>query len=246
MTLGVLIKPSNISTDDIYGLIDLMGKSIMADDSIQNITISEDNYLKEIIPLLNFEEGLIGDTDTIFYDQNSVYKMIYCSNKNFSRNIFGSIFHPEGIVIYGNVVIIKMDNDSKIIDCIKEEIVKLMINRREHKGIYLKNGIYVKDIIIDNRWNIKDHDISNYKKQIITIYNYHIIMISKNNCILLDNEEKYIFALLDDKRKVIVDFSEGEFEMLKKISEIPELIIESFDNPKNPYVILKQAFSNLN
>lgn len=243
MTIGVLIKPSNISTDDIYGLIDLMGKSIMSNESIQNINISEENYLKEIIPLLNFEEGLIGDTDTIFYDQKSVYKMIFCSNKNFSRNILGSIFHPEGVVIYGNVVIIKMDNDNKIIDCVKEDIVKLMINRREHKGIYLKNGIYVKDITIDNRWNIKDHDISSYKKQILAIYNYHIIIISKNNCILLDNEEKYIFALLDEKRKVIVDFSNEEFEMLKKTKE---LVIESFDNPKNPYTVLKQAFSNLN
>jgi hypothetical protein len=246
MTIGVLIKPSNISTDDIYGLIDLMGKSIMSNDSIQNINISKDNYLKEIIPLLNFEEKLIGDTDTIFYDQKSVYKMIYCTNKNFPRNILGSIFHPEGIVIYGNVVIIKIDNDSEIIDCMKEDIVKLMINRREHKGIYLKNGIFIKDIIIDNRWNIKGHDISNYKKQILTIYNYHIIIISKNNCTLSDNEEKYIFALLDEKRKVIVDFSNEEFEMLKKIKDYPELTIDCFDNPKNPFIILKQAFSNLN
>jgi len=96
----IVIEPSDISNENIYNSIDLMGKFIMGNDNIISKNISENKYLEEIIPFLNFTNELVGDTDLVFYNENYAYKMLYCSNKEFQRNVLGSIFHPEGIVIY--------------------------------------------------------------------------------------------------------------------------------------------------
>jgi hypothetical protein len=120
-----------------------------------------------------------------------------------------------------------------------------MISKREHKGIYLKNGTFIKEITCDNRWNMKDDSIANYKKQILTIYNYHVIIVSKNDCTFSDDNEKYIFALLDNKRRVIIDFTYNEYQMLVQLENN---VIDSFnsnDNTDSPYHNLKQAFDNL-
>lgn len=242
MTKVCLIKNDTISTELLYFSIDSMGKYIMEKDFVCDIEVNKDDYLIDSVKLLEAEnvENFIGDTVTVYFDTQYTYKMIFFTSKNkLESNHIASIFHPEGLVVRGYVVLLKYSIDKELIDCPKEDVIKLLIKRRDHDGLHFKDGKF-KTVTIDNRWNIisSDMKLSNKIKKIINVYNYFVILISDKPCDMFDDNEKYIFSLLDHNKKVIVDFSETEFNLL---SLNRDKHYDKFDDIFSPFIELNSV-----
>jgi hypothetical protein len=155
--------------------------------------------------------------------------IFYTTKEKLEPNLIASIFHPEGLVVRGSAIVFKYNIKEEIVDCTKEDIINLLIKRREHTGLHIKNN-KIEYVTIDNRWNLFKSDVklSTKTKKMVSCFNYFLIVISDEPCEIFDENEKYIFSLLDYNKKNIIDFSKEEFGMLslnkdKKFEDFSEV-----------------------
>lgn len=237
-----ILRNETLSTEMLYFSIDSMGKYIMSNNFIQEEEVNETRYMEEIIKHLKVTDSVsfIGETDTIFFNNKETYKLIHYTVKDkLDNNLIASIFHPEGKVVRGYSAVLKFNQDENLCNCLKEDIIKLLIKRREHLGLHIKNS-NIKMVTMDNKWNIVENNssLAGKIKKIIGIYNYFVILISDVPCEFSDEKEKYIFGLLDHNKKVLIDFSEEEYNLLIKNKD---KIFDDTINCFSPYIHLKSV-----
>ena len=207
----VLIYPYLFDNTFLFLPMDQIGKMLMKEDIIIEKEVSE--VVEESIELMEMDKireikkDLIGDTLKVFYTKEYTYKMLLLDTKEPDKdkyNLLASILHSEGQKIYYNIVIVKMDKENNYINISKEEVIQLIEKRRIHTGVRLSKK--VEEVSMDNNWNIIElgESIREYKKKIINVNGYNLIILSENgNYELEEYDNKYIFAFLDKYKKVL-------------------------------------------
>lgn len=215
----VLIYPYLFDNTFLFLPMDQIGKMLMKEDIIIEKEVSE--VVEESIELMEMDKireikkDLIGDTLKVFYTKEYTYKMLLLDTKEPDKdkyNLLASILHSEGQKIYYNIVIVKMDKENNYINISKEEVIQLIEKRRIHTGVRLSKK--VEEVSMDNNWNIIElgESIREYKKKIINVNGYNLIILSENgNYELEEYDNKYIFAFLDKYKKVLCDFTKEEY-----------------------------------
>ena len=229
----ICILPTQINEEEIFSSIDRMGRFLIADDGnvLEQISINpENNMMEDIVHKLDFinNQNCVGTTDIVYFTPTETIKMIYIRHeKGAKKNIIASILHPESSVVRARAILLKFDDSKKLINFQKEDLIKLLITRREHKGLHTKGNVVLKTVTMNNCWEIRGLSTNSLYKKIVSVNNYFLLVLSSNqDCDVFDDSEKYIFNLLDKNKKVIIDISETEFSLLYSKKDI-----ESKQNP---------------
>lgn len=241
------ISSVELSREEIFSSIDRAGKFIMSHDSLVVVkTLPSTKYMESVVEHLGFtqykDKNFIGTTDTIYFTPDYSLKMFSIKlPKEYPLNLLGSILHPESHQVRGDVVLVKFNNDGQIGLLNKEDVIRLLISRREHKGIHIsKSGR--RQVIMNNMWVIQGHENQplGYKK-IVKVANYFLLLISNEADITLsDDSEKFVFNVLDRNCKTIIDFTELELDLL---IEKEQSTFDVVDDEKylSPYLQLKSV-----
>jgi hypothetical protein len=247
MIKSLLINSIPLPVEEIFSTsVDRLGRFIMSntDNVIVPIELPHESYMEKIVDYLDFSsfKNSIGNTDTLFFNKDNVIKIIYIHlSKDTEQNILASILQPESKTIRGKAIILKYNENQDLVDFTKEDLIKLLVKRREHEGLHIKNK-EILTVTIDNRWNLLSGiDLSKKYKQIVRVCNYYLLIISDNkDGYFDDDQEKYIFSFLDRYKKTIIDFSEIEFKLLLEKKNVHS---ENIDDDKafSPYHFLKSV-----
>lgn len=229
MVKVVLIKPYPFDEHFHKYPIDQIGKFLMSNEILITKEIKNENYMEDIVHLLDMAEcrkkdkSIIGDTIKIFYDTKSTYKMIFLDSNNKKNsnayNLISSIFHYEGHKVYYKSVIVKLDCDQNLLDITKEDIIKLLDKKQNHIGVRLTQDNIIKEVSMNNFWIISDKSLRDFNKKIVHYAGYHLIILTESDDFTLEQNEntKYIFALIDHLKHNMCDFTKEEY--LKLITE---------------------------
>jgi len=235
------VFPNEIDPQEIFSSIDRLGRFVMSrDDIFSTVSLKKDHYLEDIVYFLEMDKLKgVGTTQTVFFTPQYTIKMMYVNlDTSHELNIVGSILHPESLKVRGNLILLKYE-DETLTNFTCEDLIKVLITRREHTGLHLVNGEF-QNVIMDNRWHIGEKSLVSYKKKIINVCNYFLLLVSQENTEITDDNEKYIFNFLDRNKKVLIDFTKEELDLLLTKKDIA---VENFDDEQsfNPYFFLKSV-----
>lgn len=228
MVKVVLINPYPFDEHFHKYPIDHIGRFLMSSDILVTKEITSENYMEDIIDFLKmneyrkFDQSIVGDTMKIFYDTKGTYKMIFLDSKNKKNsnayNLISSIFHNEAHKVYYPSVIVKLDENNELVDITKDFVIKLLDKRQNHIGVRITKDS-IKEVSMNNCWMVSDKSLHHFTKKIIHYSGYHLLILTESDDFSLEQNEntKYIFALIDNLKHNICDFTLEEYTRLKDL-----------------------------